>query len=86
MVRTFTPVIAGMSGMRYPTFLLYNAIGSAAWGTGLTVVGYFLGNIAFVGEHLDIIILIIAILSTLPAAATAAKVYLEKRRTVTENG
>ena len=86
VVRTFTPVIAGMSGMRYPIFLLYNAIGSAAWGVGLTIVGYFLGNIAFVGEHLDIIILIIAILSTLPAAATAAKVYLEKRRAVTENG
>ncbi|SIL25138.1 Uncharacterised protein [Mycobacteroides abscessus subsp. abscessus] len=50
------------------------------------MVGYFLGNIAFVGEHLDIIILVIAILSTLPAAATAAKVYLEKRRAVTENG
>ena len=43
VVRTFTPVIAGASGMRYPVFLAYDVIGAVGWGVGLVVVGYHLG-------------------------------------------
>ena len=39
VVRTFVPVIAGASGMRYPVFLVYDVLGATAWGVGLTVVG-----------------------------------------------
>ncbi len=42
-VRTFTPVIAGVAGMRYKTFLIYNVIGGIIWGAGFPVAGYFLG-------------------------------------------
>lgn len=33
VVRTFTPVVAGVAGMRYRVFLLFNVIGSAGWGS-----------------------------------------------------
>ena len=44
VVRSFTPLIAGASGMRYPVFLAYDVIGAVGWGVGLVVVGYHLGG------------------------------------------
>jgi membrane-associated protein len=81
VVRTFMPVIAGASGMRYPVFLLYDVIGAAAWGVGLTVVGFHLGNVSFVAAHLEWMVAIIAVLSTLPVAASVWRAVLVKRRT-----
>ena len=46
IVRTCTPIVAGVSGMHYRTFVLYNLIGGTLWGTGVTILGYFLGQIA----------------------------------------
>src|SRR5690349_6560836 len=48
IVRTFTPIVAGASHMPYRTFLLCNVIGGTLWGCGVTTLGYFLGQIAFV--------------------------------------
>jgi membrane-associated protein len=83
VVRTFTPVVAGIAGMRYRMFLLFNIIGSSLWGLGLTTVGYFLGNVAFVAQHLELMVLAIAVLSTLPVAITVvrAAVVTRSRRT-----
>src|SRR6478735_11606511 len=64
VVRTFTPVIAGASGMRYPVFLAYDIVGATLWGAGLTLVGYHLGGVSFVNEHLEWMVLAIAVLST----------------------
>jgi membrane-associated protein len=38
------PVLAGLSHMRYRTFLAYNAAGGIVWGTATVVGGYFAGN------------------------------------------
>jgi membrane-associated protein len=80
VVRTFMPVIAGASGMRYRVFLVYDVLGAALWGVGLTVVGFHLGNVAFVNTHLELMVLLIAAASTLPVAASAARAYLARRR------
>lgn len=39
-VRTFAPILAGTSGMRYPRFLAANLVGALTWGAGLVVLGY----------------------------------------------
>lgn len=44
-VRTFTPIIAGVAGMHYRKFLIYNIIGGFVWGMGFPVAGYFLGSL-----------------------------------------
>jgi membrane-associated protein len=80
VVRTFTPVIAGASGMRYPVFLAYDVLGAVAWGVGLTVVGFHLGNVSFVGAHLELMVVLIAVLSTLPVAASVLRAALPRRR------
>ncbi|MET7959724.1 DedA family protein [Micromonospora zamorensis] len=66
IVRTFTPIIAGVSRMHYRTFLIYNIIGGALWGVGVTVLGYFLGQIAFVKANIEIILIGIVVVSVLP--------------------
>jgi membrane-associated protein len=79
VVRSFTPLIAGASGMRYPLFLTYDVIGAVGWGVGLVVVGYHLGAIPFVGAHLELAVLAIACLSVLPVAISAARALLARR-------
>jgi membrane-associated protein len=44
VVRTFTPILAGVGQMRYRTFLTYNLVGGAVWAVGVPLLGYWLGN------------------------------------------
>lgn len=83
-VRTFTPVVAGVSYMRYPVFLGFDIVGGIAWGGGATLAGYFLGNVSFVHQNLEKIILSILFVSLLPALISAARVWLKRRRTPDE--
>lgn len=67
--RTFVPVIAGISKMTYRHFAAFNIIGALLWGAGLTMVGYFLGNvIPSVDTYLLPIIALILIISVIPSA------------------
>jgi membrane-associated protein len=43
IVRTFTPIIAGVAGMPYRSFAFYNILGGIVWCTAITLAGYFLG-------------------------------------------
>lgn len=42
--RALMPALAGISHMRYRTFLLFNALGGLVWGVGFTLLGYFAGS------------------------------------------
>jgi membrane-associated protein len=66
IVRTFTPIVAGAGRMRYRTFVTYNVVGGFVWGIGVTVLGYFLGQVAFVRSNLEFMLLGIVALSVLP--------------------
>jgi membrane-associated protein len=80
IVRTFVPVVAGVSYMRYPVFLGFDIVGGIAWGAGATLLGYFLGTNGFVNENLEKIILGILFVSLLPALISAGRVYLNRGR------
>src|SRR5919199_4008142 len=43
-LRVFGALVAGISRMRWMTFLIYNALGGAVWATTVVLVGYFLGS------------------------------------------
>ncbi len=66
IVRTFAPFMAGIGKMHYPNFLNYNATGALAWIIGVTLLGYFFGNIPFIKDNFSIAVLAIVILSILP--------------------
>ncbi len=68
VVRTFTPIVAGISAMKYPKFLLYNVIGALIWAAGATYLGYFAGSyIKAAGINIEVAILLIIFISLLPA-------------------
>jgi membrane-associated protein len=66
IVRTFAPLVAGAAKMRYSTFLVYNILGAIVWGAGVTLLGYFLGQITFIQDNIDYIFLLIVFVSVLP--------------------
>jgi membrane-associated protein len=79
-VRTFTPVVAGVSYMRYPVYLAFDIVGGVLWGGGVTVAGYFLGNVPFIHQNLEKIVLGILFVSMLPAFIATGRAYLRRRR------
>lgn len=68
IVRTFITVIAGVGKMDYRTYSTYTLIGGVLWGTGVTMLGYALGGVDFVAEHIELILVGIVALSVIPVA------------------
>ena len=67
IVRTFVPVVAGMGQMQYRRYTLYNVVGGLAWIWSMLFVGYFLGRyIPGIGDHIELVILVVIFLSLLP--------------------
>ena len=66
IVRTFTPIIAGVSGMRYRSFITFNVIGGVLWGAGVTLLGSWLGNVDFVHKNIEAILILIVFVSVVP--------------------
>ncbi len=70
-IRTFAPIVAGAVNMNYRSFMLYNLIGGAIWGIGVTLAGYLLGSL-FPPEVLDryftLIVIAVIVISVLPTA------------------
>ncbi|MEV6796054.1 VTT domain-containing protein [Streptomyces sp. NPDC051320] len=68
IVRTFTPIIAGVSRMSYRSFVVYNVIGGTLWGVGVTLLGAALGKVAFVNAHIELMLVAIVLVSVVPIA------------------
>lgn len=72
VVRTFTPIIAGIANMDFKKFLIYNIISSILWAFSLIFAGhylytYLLQNFGFdLKNYIEHIIIIIIILTTIP--------------------
>ncbi|GGN74006.1 hypothetical protein GCM10011579_052640 [Streptomyces albiflavescens] len=66
IVRTFTPIIAGVCGMKYRSFITFNIIGGVLWGAGVTLLGSWLGNIGFVHKNIEAILILIVLVSVVP--------------------
>jgi membrane-associated protein len=67
--RTFVPIVAGISAMRYPRFLMFNVVGAILWAIGLPVAGYLLGaRITHVDKYLVPVVALVIVLALLPTA------------------
>ena len=66
VVRTFTPILAGISKMKYRTFVMFNVIGGACWAIGVTLLGYFLGQVSWIKNNIDAAAILIVALSLIP--------------------
>ena len=66
IVRTFAPFVAGVGSMSYGRFLLYNIIGGIVWCALFIYAGFYFGNIPFVKNNFEYVILGIIFVSILP--------------------
>lgn len=74
VIRTFTPLVAGVGHMEYRRFVAFNIIGGTLWGAGMPVVGYTLGRtIPDLGAWLLPVVLVIGAVSFVPAAMEVVK-------------
>jgi len=73
IVRTFAPIVAGVSNMQYRTFVTFNIVGGVLWGAGLTTLGHYLGDISWVKDNIEIASLVIVFISILPMVIEYAR-------------
>jgi membrane-associated protein len=66
VVRTLAPFVAALGSMSYRRFFVYNVVGALAWVAALLAAGRFFGNIAWVRDHLTMVLLGIVALSVAP--------------------
>jgi membrane-associated protein len=64
--RAFVPAAAGVGNMTRSHFLTYNAIGALLWAVGVTLLGYFLGQIPFVREYSEVFIIVLVLIPGIP--------------------
>ncbi|HEU0104453.1 MAG TPA: VTT domain-containing protein [Mycobacteriales bacterium] len=80
IVRTFLNPLVGAGHLPPMEFFKWNVIGGVLWGTGVTLLGYFLGNIEFIGKNLEFFALLIVGISVLPIAIELLKSRRKARR------
>lgn len=73
IVRTLAPFVGGIGRMNYGTFITYNVVGAILWVVGITLAGYFLGNIPLIRDNFSKVVLIIIFLSILPIVYEVVK-------------
>jgi len=66
IVRTFAPFVAGIGAMRYPRFFLYNCVGGMAWVAICLWSGYYFGQLPWVKQHFELVVIAIVFVSVLP--------------------
>jgi len=79
IVRTVTPFVAGVGEMKYFVFLSYSIIGACLWISGLTLLGYFFGNLEIIKNNFEIVVLVIIGISILPMIYQLVKSKVVKR-------
>ncbi len=79
-VRTFAPFVAGIAQMRYARFALYNVVGAVLWVCGISLLGYLVGNTAWVKQNFSLVTLLLIVIPGLPAVFEVLRHWLGTRR------
>ena len=61
--------------MEYARFISFNVFGGIGWVFGMTMLGYMLGGVPIVKQHLEKVIILIILISVAPVLAEAVKAY-----------
>jgi membrane-associated protein len=80
IVRTLAPFVAGVGSMKYKTFLSFNIIGAVLWVFGVTLVGYFLGNVPIIHDNFEKVVVGIVFISVIPILIEMIKGYGAKTK------
>ena len=75
VIRTFSPMVAGMIKMNFQRFLLFTALGSIAWSTSFVSAGYLVGRMPLLKPYLNYIVPVIIIVVTIPVVMRIVKAF-----------
>jgi len=78
IVRTFAPIVAGVSRMKYRTFVTFNIVGGLLWAVGVTMLGYFLGQVEVIEKNIELAAIVVVGISVIPIALELLKARREK--------
>jgi membrane-associated protein len=79
IIRTFSPVVAGVGRMPYRQFVVISVLGTIFWVWSMLFIGYFLGTaIPGLDKHIEILVLVVVFISILPGIISW---YRERRKT-----
>jgi membrane-associated protein len=81
IVRTFITVMAGVGRMDARRYLTYSLVGGVLWAAGVTVLGYWLGQFAFVTANIELILILIVVASVLPMVVEVLRARRQSART-----
>lgn len=79
IIRCFITAVAGVGRMDVKRYMTVSVIGGVIWASGVTVAGYFLGQISLIGNHIDIILVLIVVISVIPMVIEWARHRKEAR-------
>ncbi len=85
-IRTFVPFLAGMGGMKWHSFVVFNVLGGVTWSTLFTLLGYFFGGFQVVQDHFELLIVGIVLISVIPTVVGLLKAKFGKKKAAGEDG
>jgi len=77
IIRTFAPFVAGIGKMTFFRYSIYNLVGTVAWVFLFVLSGYYFGNLAYIRRNFQFVIIVIIIISVMPAVI---EYWKEKRK------
>jgi membrane-associated protein len=80
IVRTFAPFVAGVGSMTYRTFITFSLAGALLWVVGITLAGYFLGDIPIVKNNFEKVVIAIVLISVMPIFIEVIKGYSKRSK------
>jgi membrane-associated protein len=77
ILRTFAPFVAGFAQMPYSRFFKFNVGGGVLWVTLFTFAGYRFARIPTIQKNFHVVIIVIIVLSLVPAVFEAIRAQRE---------
>jgi len=69
VIRSFSPLLAGVGKMTYKKYLLFDAIGDTAWSIIVTLLGYYVASqIPHINTYINLVLIAIIVISILPVS------------------
>ena len=76
IIRTFITAVAGVAEMSRRAFMVWSIVGGILWVGSMTFAGYWLGQIPFVHDNLEAMVVAIVLVSLIPVIHT----YIKERK------
>jgi membrane-associated protein len=85
IVRTFITAMAGAARMDPKRYFTYSAIGGVVWASGVTILGFFLGQVQFVRDNIEAMAILIVLVSVVPIVIEMLRARRQNKRAASKS-